>query len=110
MQCELTCIFFLFRYISRVALVKFVKVTSEKTPSERMKADRKLLAAMKGASRGVGTIIKIRSTIIEDESSLDDILKRLKGLLPAATRQRIFTTYSLLLHCTFTVSDTTYVL
>jgi len=103
-------IFMYSRYISRVALVKFTKVTSEKTPAERMKADRKLLEAMKSASRGVGTIIKIGSTVIEDESSLDGILKRLKELLPVATRQRIFTTYGLLLHCTFTVSDTMYVL
>jgi len=95
------------RYISSVALVKFAKVTSEKTPAGRMKVDRKLLEAMKGASRGVSTIIKIGSSIIEDESSLDG---RLKELLPGATRQRIFTTYSLLLHCTFTVSDTTYVI
>jgi len=65
--------------------------------------DKKLLAAMKGASRGVGTIIKIRSEIIEEESSLDDILKRLKELLPTVTRQRIFTIYGLLLHYTFTV-------
>ena len=72
-----------------------------------MKADRKLLEAMKSASRGVGTIIKIGSTIIEDESSLDGILKRLKELLPVAT---IFTTYGLLLHCTFMVSDTMYAL
>ena len=60
---------------------------------------------MKSASRGIGTIIKIGNTIVENVRSLDAILNKLKEMLPAATRQRIFTSYGLLLHCTFTVGD-----
>jgi len=73
------------------------------TPADRRKADRKLSLAMESASRCIGTIIKLGEEIVEDVKSLDAILMELKDILPSGTRQRIFTSYGLLIHCTFKV-------
>ena len=83
-------------------------------PAARRKADKNLSSCMKVASKGAGIIIKLGRELVEDEESLDDILGGLKealpcdilgGLkeaLPCGTRQ---TSYGLLLHCTFKVSN-----
>lgn len=84
-------------------MIRFANVVSTMTPSSRREADKQLANAMKNASCGVGTIIKLGKALIEDEQSLDDILSILKDILPGCTRQRIFTSYALLLHCTFKV-------
>ena len=74
-------------------------------PAARRKADKKLSSCMKVASKGAGIIIKLGQELVEDEESLDDILGGLKEALPCGTRQRIFTSYGLLLHCAFKVSN-----
>ena len=84
-------------------LAKFANITSSMSPSSRRDADKWLLFVMKDASRGIGTIIKLGMLITEDEESLDLILNKLKDIFPEGTRQRIFTSYALLLHSTFKV-------
>jgi len=104
MSIKLMCIIkFYFRYITRVALIRFANVTSAMSPSSRKDANKRLALAMKECSHGIATIIKLGRLIVEDEESLDLILNRLKDILPAGTRQRIFTSYALLLHSTFKV-------
>ena len=61
----------------------------------------KFFSSHEKCKQGIGTIIKIGNTIVENVRSLDVILNKLKEILSAATRQRIFTSYGLLLHCTF---------
>jgi len=73
------------------------------TPSSRREADKQLLVAMSNASRGIGTIIKLGKSIVDDEDGLDEILTRLKDILMGA-RQRVLLSYALLLHSTFKVS------
>ena len=85
-------------------LIRFANVVSTMTPSGRRDADKRLAKAMDNASCGVGTIIKLGKALIEDEESLDAILNKLKDILPTGTRQRIFTSYALLIHCTFKVN------
>ena len=84
-------------------LIPFANVVSTMTPSNRREADKQLAMAMDNASCGVGTVIKLGKALLEDEESLDSILNILKDVLPSSTRQRIFTSYALLLHCTFKV-------
>ena len=84
-------------------LIPFANVVSTMTPSNRGEADKQLAIAMENASCGIGTIIKLGKSLIEDEESLDSILNILKDILPSSSRQRIFTSYALLLHCTFKV-------
>ena len=91
------------RYVTTVTLIRFANVTSTITPSSRRDADKRLALAMKDASHGVATIIKLGKLIIDDEESLDQILNRLKEILPSSTRQWNFTSYALLLHSTFKV-------
>lgn len=87
----------------RVALIRFANINSAMSPSSRRDVDKRLSLAMKDASRGIATIIRLGKLIIEDEESLDLILNKLKDILPSGTRQRIFTSYALLLHSTFKV-------
>ena len=86
-------------------LIRFANVVSTMTPSNRREADKQLAIAMENASCGVGTIVKLGNALIEDEESLDSILNILKDILPSSTRQRIFASYALLLHCTYKVAN-----
>ena len=102
---QLLSFIFNIRYITRVVLIRFAKITSESTmtPSQRREADRKLSEAMKQASRGVGTIIALGQMLTADESAIDALLNKIKDEIPEHVAQRVYMSYALLLHSTFKV-------
>lgn len=91
------------RYITRVVLIRFAKIISMMTPSQRREADRKLSEAMKQAGRGVGTIIALGQELISDEGTLDSLLNKIRDELQEDVAQRVYMSYAILLHCSFKV-------
>lgn len=75
------------------------------TPVDRIKADCKLKKAMKKASAAAGTIIELGSVMFSSEGvrELEGILTRVSSLLPHASPQRVFVSYSWLLFATLKV-------
>ena len=73
------------------------------TPSQRREADRKLSEAMKKAGRGVGTIIALGQMLTTDEGALDALLNKIREELPEHIAQRVYMSYTLLVHSTFKV-------
>ena len=77
------------------------------TPVERRKADAKISAAMDKASNGASLVIGLGSKLVADESEFEEIMEKVTKILPhTAThkpKQRIYTSYSLLLFATLKV-------
>ena len=97
------------RYISRVVLIPFIEERSGNamTPVERRKADAKFSAAIDKASNGASLVIGLGSKLVGAESEFEEIVEKVTQMLPQSAtykpKQRIYTSYSLLLFATLKV-------
>ena len=89
------------RYITRVVLVPFVDSNLQHIGViERMEADQALQLAMAGAHKAASLALAMDITPGTIKYDHDLILRKLQDLLPVATPQRIYISYSWLLLCT----------